>query len=79
MPLEMRPGDSRSPFLGVIECSHYFAPAEARATPSVDPSAGARMDLSTGVFTVDGGTPSGSVLPVSADVEKGCRRELHSR
>lgn len=59
--------------LGVVECCPYFAPVEACATWSVDPTKGASINPDTGVLTVDAETPSGSVFTVSADVENGRR------
>jgi hypothetical protein len=71
--VQMRPGETRTFSLGVVECCVYFAPVEACATWSVDPTEGASVDPDTGVFTVDAATPSGSVFTVSADVENGRR------
>ena len=71
--VQMRPGETRTFALGVVECCHYFAPVEACATWSVDPTEGASIDPDTGALTVDAATPSGSVFTVSVDVENGRR------
>lgn len=71
--VQMRPGETRAFSLGVVECCAYFAPVEACAIWSVDPTEGASIDPDTGVLAVDATTPSGSVFTVSADVEKGRR------
>ena len=69
--VQMRPGETRTFSLGVVECCHYFEPVEACATWSVDPTEGVSIDPDAGVFTVDAATPSGSVFTVSAEVENG--------
>jgi hypothetical protein len=71
--LELQPGDTWEFSPGVLECCYVFEPVDACATWSVSPVDGAAIDPETGVFTVDPGTPSGSVFTVTADVENGRR------
>ncbi|TKJ28060.1 MAG: hypothetical protein CEE40_12635 [Chloroflexi bacterium B3_Chlor] len=71
--MEMRPGETRTFSLGVIECCYILELVEACATWSVDPPEGASIDPDTGFFTVDAQTLSGSVFTVSADVDNGRR------
>ncbi|MGB3904980.1 MAG: hypothetical protein WBB22_08665, partial [Anaerolineae bacterium] len=71
--VEMRPGETRTFSLGVIECCYILEPVKACATWSVDPPEGASIDPDTGLFTVDAQGLSGSVFTVSADVENGRR------
>jgi hypothetical protein len=71
--VEIQPGGTREFYLGVVECCYVFEPVDTCATWSVSPEEGASIDEQTGVFVVDGGTPSGEVFTVTADVESGRR------
>jgi hypothetical protein len=46
-------------------------PVAASVTWSIAPADGADIDPTTGMLTIDPGTPSGSVFAVRADVERG--------
>jgi hypothetical protein len=70
---QMRPGQSFTLVLGVVECCYFFEPVPVRATWSVSPTEGADVDPVTGVLTIDPTTPSGTVFTVTADVEDGRR------
>ena len=71
--LATQPGETWEFAPGVVECCYVFEPVDACATWSVSPTDGATIDAKTGVFTVDAGTPSGTVFTVTADVENGRR------
>jgi hypothetical protein len=75
--IPMQPGDATKLVLGVFDyevCGtgfRCFVPAAINATWSVTPTDGARLDPTTGVLTIDPGTPSGSIFTVRAAVEGG--------
>jgi len=73
----MQPGSAVALVLGQFDyevCGtghRCFVPAPVRATWSVAPANGARIDPATGLLTIDPATPSGSVFTVRAAVEGG--------
>ena len=75
--LPMQPGGTSDLVLGVFDyevCGigfRCFVPVAASATWFLAPVEGADIDPSTGILTIDPGTPSGSLFTVSADVEGG--------
>jgi hypothetical protein len=75
--IDMQPGDTTKLALGVFDyevCGtgfRCFVPVAANATWSVTPADGARIDLSTGILSIDATTPSGSDFTVRAEVEGG--------
>jgi hypothetical protein len=70
---QAHPGDSLDLGLGVVECCYVMTPVDACAVFSVSPAGAATIDPVTGVLEIGAGTPSGTVLDVTADVEDGRR------
>ena len=73
--IPMQPGDTTKGVLGVFDfevCGtgvRCFVPVAAAATWSITPAAGARIDPSSGILSIESDTPSGSVFTVRAAVE----------
>ena len=71
--LQLQPGQTYAFKLGTLQCCYLLKPVQAQVSWSIKPTAGARINPSTGEFTVDRSTPHGSVFEVKADVEEGRR------
>lgn len=70
----MQAGQTRTFELGTIECCRFFKSiSEVCATWSVSPAAGASMNATTGVLSVDPSVAAGTVYTVEADIESGRR------
>jgi hypothetical protein len=70
--IEMRPGETQTMSVGVVECCTYLEPVDACVAWSIEPEQGAAIS-SDGEPTIDSSTPGGTVFTVTADVENGRR------
>jgi hypothetical protein len=70
--IEMRPGETRTMSVGVVECCVYLEPVDACVAWSIEPEQGAAIS-SDGELAIDSSTPGGTVFTVTANVENGRR------
>lgn len=75
--IPMQPGDSTDLALGVLDyevCGtgvRCFVPVDVNATWSLVPAGADHIDPTSGVLSIDAGTPSGSELTARAEVDGG--------
>ncbi len=71
--IELNPGGSYKFHLSILECCYFDRLVEAPVRYSIEPTAGATINQTTGEFLVDKSTPHGMIYTVKADVYGGKR------